>query len=64
MSKAVVCTGRIEEFRGDTEVTDVTIADGVTAIKQWAFHGGQGLPCLRVLAGSAIMTVGSHAFRE
>ena len=64
MSKAVVCTGREEEFIGDREVTHVTIADGVTEIKPFAFDGCKGLTNLSFLKGSAITTIGKHAFAE
>jgi hypothetical protein len=62
MSKAVVCTGRDREFRGDREVTHVTVADGVTEIKQLAFQGCKGLTNLSFLVGSVITTVGEGAF--
>jgi hypothetical protein len=61
MSKAVVCTGREEEFWGDREVSHVTVADGVTEIKDGAFQGCKGLTNL-ILKGSAITTVGENAF--
>ncbi|GMI34524.1 hypothetical protein TeGR_g10036 [Tetraparma gracilis] len=73
MSKAVVYTGwkggiyGVEggDFRQeDTGVTDVTIADGVTEIKEHAFHGCKGLTNLRFLKGSAITTVGHEAFHR
>jgi hypothetical protein len=69
MSKAVVYTGadpeeledgdHAGEWQEDEEVTDVTIADGVTEIKQQAFEGCKGLTFLE---GSAITTVGHSAF--
>jgi hypothetical protein len=73
MSKAVVYTGRVTsafvssafergEFQGDEEVTDVTIADGVTEIKEQAFDGCKGLTNLSFLNDSAISTVGAEAF--
>jgi hypothetical protein len=62
MSKAVVCTGRQGEFKDDEEVTDVTVADGVTEIEQRAFWGCLGLTNLSFLKGSAITTVGPGAF--
>jgi hypothetical protein len=62
MSKAVVCTGRVMEFRGDRGVTHVTVADGVTEIKQWAFEYCKGLTNLSFLLGSAITTIGVCAF--
>ncbi|GMI29068.1 hypothetical protein TeGR_g7521 [Tetraparma gracilis] len=64
MSKAVVCTGRQGEFKGDEEVTDVTVADGVTEIAAVAFEGCKGLTNLSFLGGSAITTVGGSACRE
>ncbi|GMI34062.1 hypothetical protein TeGR_g9275 [Tetraparma gracilis] len=62
MSKAVVCTGRAMEFMGDEEVTHVTVADGVTEIKRYAFSGCKGLTNLSFLKGSVIMTIGEGAF--
>jgi hypothetical protein len=62
MSKAVVCTGREQEFEGDEAVTDVTIADGVTEIKDYAFLRCKGLTNLRFLKGSALTIVGRSAF--
>jgi len=62
MSKAVVCTGREQEFAGDREVTHVTAADGVTEILRCAFEGCKGLTNLSFLEGSAITTVGEWAF--
>ena len=64
MSKAVVCTGRALEFLGDEEVTDVTVADGVTEIKEGAFDGCKGLTNLCFLKGSAVTTIGHSVFRE
>jgi hypothetical protein len=71
MSKAVVYTGAEPtaaadgELRGefqDKDITDVTIADGVTEIKGLAFYSCTGLTNLSFLKGSAITTVGDHAF--
>ena len=62
MSKAVVCTGRALEFLGDKEVTHVTVADGVTEIKEYAFCSCKGLTNLSFLEGSAITTIGRLAF--
>jgi hypothetical protein len=42
----------------------VTIADGVTEIKEQAFDGCKGLTNLSFLKGSAITTVGEDAFQE
>ncbi|GMI22972.1 hypothetical protein TeGR_g10075 [Tetraparma gracilis] len=64
MPKAVVCTGRAREFEYDEEVTHVTFADGVTEIKQQAFHRCKGLNNLSFLKDSAITTVGAWAFRS
>jgi hypothetical protein len=64
MSKAVVYTGREEEFVNDEEVTDVTVADGFTEIKQRAFSGCTGLTTLSFLEGSAITTVSDWAFQR
>ncbi|GMI54416.1 hypothetical protein TeGR_g2826 [Tetraparma gracilis] len=64
MSKAVVCTGRAGEFEGDREVRDVTVADGLTAIKYQAFWGCKGLTNLSFLKDSAITTVRDYAFEE
>jgi len=55
MSKAVVYTGWQGKWdQEDTGVTDVTIADGVTAIKYRAFAGCKGLTNLSFLKDSAI----------
>jgi hypothetical protein len=73
MSKAVVYEGTVSsdinddgepvgEWEGDEEVTDVTLADGVTEIKQQAFMFCKGLTNLSFLEGSAIMTIGNSAF--
>jgi hypothetical protein len=62
MSKAVVCTGRAGEFRGDEEVTHATIADGLVEIRYAAFWGCKGLTNLSFLKGSAITTIGDEAF--
>jgi hypothetical protein len=75
MSKAAVYTGAdpsefdeegepIGEWEDDEEVTDVTIADGVTEIKEAAFYSCTGLTNLSFLKDSAITTVGHSAFRE
>jgi hypothetical protein len=75
MSKAVVYMGAdptrfdeddnpLGEWEGDTEVTDVTIADGVTKIKKNAFVACKGLNNLSFLKGSAITTIGDNAFRQ
>ncbi|GMI20975.1 hypothetical protein TeGR_g10514 [Tetraparma gracilis] len=64
MSKAVVCTGREREFAGDAEVTHVTIADGLTKIKDYAFQHCNGLTNLSFLVGSVITTVGKGAFQK
>jgi hypothetical protein len=42
----------------------VTVADGVTDIKQWAFLGCKGLTNLGFLKGSAITTIGESAFED
>ena len=75
MSKAVVYRGAdpsphpalpppnvVGEWQHNKEVTDVTIADGVTEIKEKAFGGCKGLTNLSFLKGSAIMTIGYGAF--
>jgi hypothetical protein len=72
MSKAVVYTGAepsldedenpVGEFEGDEQVTHVTVADGLTEIKDSAFFGCTGLNHLRFLKGSAITIVGDCAF--
>jgi hypothetical protein len=72
MSKAVVYTGADPtyvsddepggEWQGDEEVAHVTVADGVTEIKQQAFYGCTGLTNLGFLEGSAITTVEDNAF--
>jgi hypothetical protein len=73
MSKAVVYTGAdpeedqgvvLGEWQGDEEVTDATIADGVTEIKEYAFWGCKGLTNLSFLKDSAITTVGRGAFQS
>jgi hypothetical protein len=62
MSKAVVCTGREDEFKEDVEVTHVTVADGVTEIKEGTFWGCKSLTNLGFLKGSTVTTVGVRAF--
>ncbi|GMI39571.1 hypothetical protein TeGR_g12080 [Tetraparma gracilis] len=72
MSKAVVYTGAdptydsddepVGEWEGDEEVYDVTFADGLTEIKEYAFQGCKGLTNLSF--HSAITTVGEYAFAE
>jgi hypothetical protein len=73
MSKAVVYTGAehtefdedgeaIGEWQGDEEVTDVTVAEGVTEIKELAFSGCKCLTNLSFLKDSAITTIGRGAF--
>jgi hypothetical protein len=62
MSKAVVYEGRWGEWANDKEVTDVTVADGVTEIKQRAFLGCKGLTNLSFLKDSAITTIRQYAF--
>jgi hypothetical protein len=74
MSKAVVYTGTVPvadedgeregEWQDDEEVTDVTIADGLTEIKTCSFYGCKGLTNLRFLKDSAIMTIGGNAFQD
>jgi hypothetical protein len=74
MSKAVVYTGAeptedewgepVGEWQGDEDVTDVTIADGVTEIKSLAFYRCKGLTNLSFLKGSAVTTIGAWAFEE
>ncbi|GMI51629.1 hypothetical protein TeGR_g9534 [Tetraparma gracilis] len=74
MSEAVMYTGADPtededgetwgEWEGDAEVTDVTINDGLTEIKDWAFQGCTGLPNLSFLKDSTITTVGQYAFAE
>ncbi|GMI26051.1 hypothetical protein TeGR_g6126, partial [Tetraparma gracilis] len=62
MSEAVVYTGRELEFMEDEEVTHVTVADGVTEIKEAAFWGCKGFTNLSFLKDSAITTIGQSAF--
>ncbi|GMI52389.1 hypothetical protein TeGR_g15152 [Tetraparma gracilis] len=74
MSKAVVYMGaeptldeegeECGEWQGDEEVTDVTVADGVTEIKEYAFYCCKGLTNLRFLKDSAITTFGTGAFQK
>jgi hypothetical protein len=64
MSKAVVCMGKEYEFIRDREVTHVTVAAGVTEIKDLAFYGCKGLTNLSFLEGSTITTIGYSAFSE
>jgi hypothetical protein len=70
MAKTGVCTGAEPSEDGagawedDDDVTDVTIADGVTEIKEKAFCGCKGLTNLRFLKGSAITIVGDAAFER
>jgi hypothetical protein len=68
MPETVVYTGRgvvsgKGEWEGDDDVTDVTVADGVTEIKEAAFEGCKGLKNLSFLKDSAIKTIAAHAFR-
>jgi hypothetical protein len=73
MSKAVVYTGADPtedeygetwgEWEGDVDVADVTVADGLTKIKDSAFSGCTGLNNLGFLKGLDITTVGEDAFR-
>jgi hypothetical protein len=73
MSKAVVYEGTVSsdineygvpvgEWEGDEEVTDVTVAGGLTEIKEGAFEGCKSLTNLSFLKDSAITTVGGQAF--
>ncbi|GMI28469.1 hypothetical protein TeGR_g9158 [Tetraparma gracilis] len=74
MSKAVVYTGadptvneeefEVAEWQDDQDVADVTVADGLTKIKDSAFYGCRGLKNLRFLKDSVITTLGVNAFRE
>ncbi|GMI40939.1 hypothetical protein TeGR_g15280 [Tetraparma gracilis] len=50
------------EWQCDEEVTHVTIADGVTEIKEDAFRFCKGLTNVSFLKGSAITTIGKQAF--
>jgi hypothetical protein len=52
------------EWLGEEDVTDVTVADGVTEIKPLAFYGCEGLTNLGFLKGSAVTTVGEQACRD
>jgi hypothetical protein len=61
VSKAVVYTGG-QEFIGDREVTDVTVADEVMEIAMQAFMGYKGLTNLGFLENSAVTTIGHGAF--
>ncbi|GMI25621.1 hypothetical protein TeGR_g4384 [Tetraparma gracilis] len=75
MSKAVVYTGadfdndsddsdvdNVGEWADDEDVADVTVADGVTEIKEYAFENCKGLTNLSFLRGSAVKIVGREAF--
>jgi hypothetical protein len=62
MSNAIVYMGGEEEFMGDREVTDVTVADGVTEIGPRAFRGCKGLTSLSFLRDSAVSTIDWQAF--
>ncbi|GMI50565.1 hypothetical protein TeGR_g14123, partial [Tetraparma gracilis] len=74
MSKVVVYTGAdptydsddtpVGEWQNDEDITDVTVADGVTEIKRLAFYRCKGLTNLSFLKGSSITTFGSGAFQE
>ncbi|GMI26195.1 hypothetical protein TeGR_g4236 [Tetraparma gracilis] len=74
MSKAVVYTGAeptddeegmpVGEWENDEEVYDVTFADGLTEVKEYAFQGCKGLTNLIFPMDSAITTVGDFAFSE
>jgi hypothetical protein len=52
----------VGEWEEDEDVVDVTVADGLTEIKDSVFRGCTGLTNLSFLEGSAITTVGDHAF--
>jgi hypothetical protein len=74
MSKAVVYTGAdptedsdddpVGEWLDDQDVTDVTVADGLTKIKDYAFWGCTGLTSLSFLKDSAVTTIGDRAFER
>ncbi|GMI32980.1 hypothetical protein TeGR_g13954 [Tetraparma gracilis] len=74
MSKAVVYRGadptldeygvKLGEWEDDEEVYDVTFADGLTEIKEYAFKGCKGLANLSFLKDSSITTVGDSAFER
>jgi hypothetical protein len=54
----------VGEWEGDEDVTDVTIADGVTVIERKAFRGCEGLSNLSFIRGSGVTTIRDHAFRQ
>ncbi|GMI23290.1 hypothetical protein TeGR_g10582 [Tetraparma gracilis] len=75
MSKAVVYTGAdptleeeeeeevvFGEWENDEDVVNVTVANELTEIKDYAFRGCKRLPNLSFLQDSAITTVGEWAF--
>jgi hypothetical protein len=62
MSKAVVCTGREQEFECDSSVARVTVAAGVAKIGRGAFWRCYGLAGLGFLEGSAVTAIGRAAF--
>ena len=49
-------------YLNDTEVTDLTIPDGITAIHDNAFQGCSGL--LSVTIPNSVKTIGNHAFED
>ncbi|GMI23003.1 hypothetical protein TeGR_g2103 [Tetraparma gracilis] len=75
MSKAVVYTGAdptvneeefevVAEWQDDQDVAVVTVADGLTKIKDSAFYGCTGLHNLSFLKDSAVTTIGDSAFER
>jgi hypothetical protein len=72
MSKTAMYTGadpsedsdgeEIGEFEDNQDVTGVTVADGVTGIKNSAFFGCEGITNLSFLKDSGVTTVGADAF--
>ncbi|GMI35733.1 hypothetical protein TeGR_g12394 [Tetraparma gracilis] len=62
MSKAVMYTGKANEYEGDLEVAHVTFTDGLSGIMMYAFSGCKGLTNLSFLKDSAITIIRSYAF--
>jgi hypothetical protein len=62
MSMAVIYTGGLHVWVNDKEVNHVTIAAGLTEIREYALYGCKGLTNLSFLKGSTVTTVGRGAF--
>ena len=49
-------------YLNDTEVTDLTIPDGITAIKDHAFEGCTGLTSVSI--PNSVVSIGNHSFED